>query len=74
MMFDKQLAVISGSVAGALTVSLTLLGGVYRVFLNHLEATGAIIISAMVLILFALLVLSIDNRIRINQMKQGENE
>lgn len=73
-MVDRQLVTIAGSVAGALAVSVTLLGGIYRVFLNPLEATGAIIISAMVLILFALLVLSIDNRIRINQMKGGDNE
>ena len=73
-MVDKQLVMISGSVAGALAVSVTLIGRVYGVFLDSIGATGAIVVSTMALALFALLVLSIDNRIKINQMNGGEEE
>lgn len=73
-MVDKQIMVIAGSVAGALAISVTLLGRVYSVFLDSIGATGAIIISTIALALYALLVLSIDNRIRINQMRRGDDE
>lgn len=53
---------------------MTLIGRVYGVFLDSIGATGAIIISILALALFGLLVLSIDNRIKINQMKGGDNE
>lgn len=71
---DKQTVIIAGAIAGAIGVSITILGGTYRVFSESLETTGAIIVSVMSLILFALLVLSIDNRIRINQVKRGDGK
>lgn len=73
-MVDKQLVVIAGSVAGALAISVTLLGRVYGVFLDSIGANGAIVISTMALALYALLVLSIDNRIKVNQMRRGDDE
>lgn len=73
-MVDKQLVVIASSVAGASMISITLLGRVYGVFLDSIGATGAIVISTMALSLYALLVLSIDNRIKINQMRRGDDE
>jgi len=73
-MVDKQFVVVAGAVAGALAISVTLLGRVYGVFLKSIGATGAIVISTMALALYALLVLSIDNRVRINQMQGGEDE
>ncbi|MCG1001899.1 MULTISPECIES: hypothetical protein [Halobacterium] len=73
-MVDKQLLVIAGAIAGALAISITLLGRVYGVFLDSIGATGAIVLSTMALTLYALLVLSIDNRIRINQMKRGDEK
>lgn len=73
-MVDEQLVVIAGSVAGALAVSVTLIGRLYGVFLDSLGTVGAIVISLMALGLYALLVLSIANRIKINELKRGDNQ
>lgn len=58
-MVDNQLVVIAGSVAGALGISVTLLGRVYGIFLESIGATDVIDIATMALTLYALLVLSI---------------
>ena len=73
-MVDKQLVFIAGSIAGALAISVTLLGRMYDVFLESIGPTGAIVLSTMALSLYALLVLSIDNRIKINQIRGGDDE
>lgn len=73
-MIDKQFVVIAGSIAGALAISVTLLGSVYGVFRESIGTVGAIVVSTIALALYALLVLSIDNRIKINQMKRGDDK
>lgn len=72
-MIDRQMVMIAGSVAGATAVSVTLLSSIYSVFREELGTTGAIIIATMGLVLFALLVLSITNRVKLNQMKRGDS-
>jgi Na+(H+)/acetate symporter ActP len=73
-MVDKQLVTIAGAIAGAVMVSVTLIGRVYGVFSDRIGAEGAIVISVMGLVLYALLVLAVDNRIKINQTRRGDDE
>jgi len=69
-MIDNQMLTVAGSVAGAVAVFIALLGGLTRIFVKHMSLTAAIIIAAMSVSIFSILVLSIDNRIKINQIRE----
>lgn len=71
-MIDRQTIEIAATIGGAVAVVLTVMSGLYTVFSDDLSSLGAMVIAAMGLILFALLVLAIDNRLRINEM-ESEN-
>lgn len=72
-MVDKELVLIAGSVTGAVAVTFTLMNNIYGVFADTLDPDGAMALSAMGVILLALLVLAIDTRIKLNRLR-GDDE
>jgi hypothetical protein len=71
---DRQLLTVTGAVGTAAGVTVTLLSGLYTLFYPDVNSIGAIVLASMALLLLAILILAIDNRIRINQAGGDENE
>lgn len=72
-MVDQQLIVIAGSVAGAVTVGITIIGGLYNVFSSDMSTTGALALALMGAVIYALLVMSIHNHVQINSIEGDES-
>lgn len=73
-MIDRQLMLVAGTVAGTLAVSLALLSALYSLFSPDMSSAEAIALGVMGLTLFALLILALDNRIKLNQIEDTEHE
>lgn len=67
-MIDRQLLVVTGTVGTAAAASITLLSGLYTLFHPTINSLGSLVIASMALLLLAVLILAIDNRIRMNEM------
>jgi hypothetical protein len=72
-MIDRQIITTLGGVAAGTGVIVTLSGAIYGVFETSVSPRGAGIIAALTLTVFALLVLTIDNRRKINELEGDES-
>jgi hypothetical protein len=73
-MLDRQIISTGGSIIGAVAASVAIVGGGIELFRSNVGTIGATAISTMALLLLAILILSVDNRLKIDDMDGSENE
>lgn len=69
-MFEKQTLTIVGVVATGTGVVLTMLGKMVSLFENDISTMGAVVLAGMGGLLIAILVLALDNRIKVKKMME----
>ncbi|MBX0295436.1 hypothetical protein [Haloarcula nitratireducens] len=71
-MFEKQTLTIVGVVATGAGVVLTMLSKMVNLFSNDMSTMGAVVLAGMGGFLISTLILTIDNRIKMKKIMEGE--